>query len=61
MFLRAYMCPTAGSPSPLSPGGPADLIRKNIRRKPMRQITEKAIAFVMAVAISTGAFNVLIV
>jgi len=27
----------------------------------MRQITEKAIAFVMAIAISTGAFNVLIV
>jgi hypothetical protein len=45
----------------LSPGGPADPIRKNIRRKPMRQITEKAIAFVMALAISTGAFNVLIV
>jgi hypothetical protein len=31
------------------------------RRKLMRQITEKAIAFVMALAISTGAFNVLIV
>jgi len=27
----------------------------------MRQITEKAIAFVMAIAISSGAFNVLIV
>jgi len=27
----------------------------------MRSITEKAIAFVMALAISTGAFNVLIV
>lgn len=41
--------------------GPADPTRKNIRRKLMRQITEKAIAFIMALAISTSAFNVLIV
>ena len=66
MFLRAYICPDGWlvgvpTPSPLSPGGPADPSRKNIGRKPMRQITEKAIAFVMAIAISTGAFNVLIV
>lgn len=65
MFSRAYICPTAGPlalrRSSLSPRRADRSHTQKHKEKPMRQITEKAIAFVMAIAISTGAFNVLIV
>jgi hypothetical protein len=58
---RIYMSEAIGFTAPCAPSRESIDQPRIIRRKLMRQITEKAIAFVMALAISSGAFNVLIV
>jgi hypothetical protein len=66
MFSYVYMCPddrptlvlcTPLTGWPISP----KTTQKQQERNLMRQFTEKAIAFVFAVAISSGIFNTLIV
>jgi hypothetical protein len=58
---RVYAVPARATPSLPPKGRPGSQPQQNRETRPMRMISEKAIAFLLAVAISGTAFNTFIV